>query len=57
MAGKAMIDGTVAESGKVQLHSIVSMLFGLIRSNSDRVFEPTVDYEENPDKDSGGLDD
>ncbi|MBD3276519.1 MAG: four helix bundle protein [Candidatus Marinimicrobia bacterium] len=57
MASKKMIDGSVAESGKVQLHSIVSMLFGLIRSNSDRVFEPTVDYEEDPDKGSEYLDD
>jgi len=57
MASKGIIEDSIAETGKVHLHSIVSMLFGLIRSNSDRVFEPTVDYEQDIDKDSETLDD
>jgi four helix bundle protein len=31
--------------GKNQLKEIVSMLIGLIKSNSDRVYEPNEDYE------------
>jgi len=30
--------------GKKLLHEIVSMLIGLIKSNSDRVYENNIDY-------------
>ena len=35
--------------GKQMLHEIVSMLVGLIKSNSDRVFEPNTDYGSDKD--------
>lgn len=34
-------------NGKKLLHEIVSMLFGLIKSKSDRVYEDNIDYDTN----------
>jgi four helix bundle protein len=35
--------------GKQMLEDIVSMLVGLIKSNSDRTFEPNINYKSNND--------
>ncbi len=44
MFKKKLIDGETKISGKLQLKEIVSMLIGLIKANSDRVYEPDSEY-------------
>jgi len=45
MVAKRFVDTEEIETGKAMLVKIVSMLFGLIRANSDvRVFEETASY-------------
>ena len=41
------ISGELVEKGKDILIEIVSMLVGLIKSNSDRVYEEEINYESN----------
>ena len=42
---KHLVASTEIEPGKEMLHAIVSMLVGLIKSNSDRVHEESGKYE------------
>lgn len=42
---KEKITKEISEEGKSTLFEIVSMLTGLIRSTSDRVYEPELDYK------------
>jgi four helix bundle protein len=45
MLAKGFVDAAEIQAGKAMLVKIVSMLFGLIRANSDvRVFEGSVNY-------------
>ena len=44
MLVKEMISKEIKSEGKLQLKEIVSMLMGLIKSNSDRVYENERDY-------------
>lgn len=44
MFKKKFIDEEIRTSGKLQLKEIVSMLIGLIKANSDRVYEPDSNY-------------
>ncbi|MFA7419585.1 MAG: four helix bundle protein [Melioribacteraceae bacterium] len=44
MFKKKLIDGEIRTKGKLQLKEIVSMLIGLIKANSDRVYEPDSEY-------------
>jgi four helix bundle protein len=44
MFKKKLIDQEIKTSGKLQLKEIVSMLIGLIKANSDRVYEPDSEY-------------
>lgn len=45
IVAKNLIDETVAEVGKSLLDEIVSMLVGLIKSSSNRVYEENIEYE------------
>ena len=42
---KKLISDEVQTRGKELLHQIVSMIVGLIKSNSDRIHEPDFEYE------------
>lgn len=44
---KDLINEDVVNSGKDQLKEIISMLYGLIKSNSERIYEPSEKYGEN----------
>jgi four helix bundle protein len=45
LVAKKKIEALSVKPGKILLHDIVAMLFGLIKSNSDRVFEENLKYE------------
>lgn len=47
---KKMISAEIAEKGKNILYEIVSMLVGLIKSNSDRVYEVGIEYQSTTDE-------
>ncbi|MEW6702176.1 MAG: four helix bundle protein [Bacteroidota bacterium] len=42
---KGLISNDAVVNGKSQLKEIISMIMGLIKSNSDRVYEQEEDYE------------
>lgn len=44
MYKKKIIDEELRNTGKMKLKEIVSMLIGLIKSNSDRIYEPDNEY-------------
>ncbi len=45
MYTKELISKEVLSEGKTQLKEIISMIMGLIKSNSDRIYEQEVNYE------------
>lgn len=45
LVAKKIVTHEKIEVGKEMLASIVSMLVGLIKSNSDRVYSPEIKYE------------
>jgi four helix bundle protein len=49
LARKKMITENSKEEGKAILQEIVSMLFGLIKSSSNRAYENEVDYNSSKD--------
>ena len=44
MVAKNLVETSEIIEGKILLKEIVSMLVGLIKSNSDRLYEPNEDY-------------
>jgi four helix bundle protein len=42
---RTQVSDDEVKSGKLMLKELVSMLFGLIKSNSDRVYEDTAEYD------------
>lgn len=45
LQARSLITNEDLKKGKIMLKDLVSMLFGLIKSNSDRVYEDTAEYD------------
>ena len=51
MVAKKIVSADQVQDGKVMLVEIVRMLIGLIKSNSNRVYEDQIDYNSTNDSD------